>query len=147
MRRTFLIISILTLSILACSYKGENRRTSWVFDQENVLTDDQEQVLNELIVNFEKETTNEIAIVTTDNIGEHEKMVLYAVEFGYQNGIGKKGKDNGLIIVFSSTLRETLITTGLGTEKILKDEICKQIVDNQMVPEFKKENYFEGIKN
>lgn len=118
-----------------------------MFDQENVLTDDEEKELNDIIVNFEKETTNEIAIVTTDNIGEHKKMVFYAVGFGDLFGIGKKDKDNGLIIVISKALRETLIATGKSTENILKDEICKEIVDNQMVQEFKEGNYYQGLKD
>lgn len=147
MKRTLIFIFILSLSIFACNDKNRSQRTIWVFDQENVLTDDQEKVLNEIITNFEKKTTNEIAIVTTNNIGEHEKMILYAMEFGKRHGIGKKHKNNGLVIVFSATLKETFIAPGLSTENILKDEICKRIVDKQMIPEFREGNNFEGLKN
>jgi len=86
-------------------------------------------------------------IVTTPDIGEHEKMVFYALEFGDRLGVGKKDKNNGLIIVFSSTLSETFIATGLGTEYILTDPICKNIVDEQMVPKFRDGNYYQGIES
>ena len=37
------------------------------------------------------------------------------------------------------------ITTGLGTQEIITDEICAEIIKNIIIPEFKKEKYFEGI--
>jgi uncharacterized protein len=86
-------------------------------------------------------------IVTTPDIGEHEKMVFYAVEFGDRLGVGKKDKNNGLVIVFSSKLSETFIATGLGTENILTDPICKKIVDEKMVPNFKEGKYFLGLES
>ena len=124
---------------------GQNE--SWVFDIEQVLTEEQETILDSIISQFEEETTNVIVIVTTADIGDHEKMVFYAVEFGERYGVGKTEKDNGLIIAFSASLRETFIATGLGTEKILTDPICKGIVEQEMVPEFKNGNYFKGIQN
>lgn len=144
--RILFFLSVLLFTLAACSNNSDPKSKSWVFDQENVLTYDQEKLLNEIITNFEKETTNEIAIVTTSDIGEHNKMVFYAVDFGNRYGVGKQEKDNGLVIVFSKTLRGTFISTGLSTEKILTDVICQNIVDNHMVPEFKKGNYFTGIK-
>lgn len=147
MNKSLFIIHILLMSFLACVNGNEVSGQSRVFDRENIFTDEEEKELNEIIDDFERETTNEIIVVTTDNIGDHEKMVSYAVEFGNSYGVGKAGKDNGLVIVFSKTLRENFIATGLSTEKILTDEVCQQIVDSLMVPEFKRENYFTGIKN
>ena len=112
-----------------------------------MLSKSEEKALTKIITEFEKETTNEIAIVTTPDIGEHEKMVFYAVEFGDRLGIGKKDINNGLIIVVSSNLRETFIATGLGTENILSDSICKVIVDEKMVPNFKEGNYYLGLES
>jgi len=145
MKKILSLLSAICLLLAACTTQTEKRIESYVFDMEEVLTEEQEQALNATIEQFEKETTNEIAIVTTSNIGEHEKMVSYAVEFGDSLGVGKKDKDNGLVIVFSSKLRETFISTGYGTENILTDPICKNIVDSIMIPEFKAENYFEGL--
>ncbi|WP_439185825.1 TPM domain-containing protein [Carboxylicivirga taeanensis] len=145
--------SVFTLSIAilfsfqSCGQqKTSNKQKVWVYDYENVLTAEQEQQLNLLIQKFEQETTNEIAIVTVENIGRFDKMVEYAVDFGNQHGIGKKDKDNGLIILFSKNMRGTFLATGYGTEKILKDEICSAIIESSMVPYFKNQEYYEGIK-
>lgn len=146
MRRQLFIVFIFLMSFLACINGNEVSGQNRVFDRENILTGVRVKELNQIISDFEKETTNEIAVVTTDNIGDHEKMVFYADEFGNEHGVGKPGKDNGLAIVFSKTLRETFIATGHYTESILKDEVCREIVDSLMIPEFKQENYFAGIK-
>jgi len=147
MKKT-IILGVFLLTVLnACGQKGntpENKQ--WVFDYENILTDSQIDILDSIIQNYENQTTNEIAIVTVENIGDFNKMVEYAVDFGDKYKIGKPEKNNGLVILFSKNMRETFIATGYGTEKILKDEICKQIVDSTMIPHFKKQDYFSGLK-
>jgi len=85
-------------------------------------------------------------IVTTDNIGEFDKMVEFAVDFGDKHGVGKKDKNNGLVIVFSKKMRQTFLATGYGTENILKDDICIKIVDSTMIPYFKNLDYFGGLQ-
>ena len=146
MRTLTYILALTILSISACSSRIESKTKSWIFDNENILSHEEEDTLNQIIIKFEKETTNEVVIVTTDNIGDHNKMVFYAVDFGNRLGVGKKNKDNGLVIVVSKQLRETFIATGKSTENILKDEICKNIVDNKMIPEFKNGQFYSGIK-
>ena len=51
-----------------------------------------------------------------------------------------------LIVVFKEH-HKVRISTGLGTEKVLTDEICKHIIDEEIIPHFKKEEYFEGIRD
>jgi uncharacterized protein len=140
-----IVLSLFGLIISSYCQKIDGNKT-WVFDYEDVLTINQERTLDSIIANFEKATTNEILIVTTKDIGEHEKPMSYAVDFGNKHGVGKKGKDNGLVIFFSRNLRQTFLATGYGTEKILKDEICKSIIDSCMIPLFKEEKYYDGLK-
>ena len=54
--------------------------------------------------------------------------------------------NNGLVIVVSKNLKQTAISTGFGTEKILTDLICKKVIDSVMIPEFKKDEFSTGIK-
>jgi len=48
--------------------------------------------------------------------------------------------------VLCNPLRKIRISTGYGTENILTDEICQKIIDEKIIPEFKKGNYYEGIE-
>lgn len=118
----------------------------YVNDFENVFTSEQEIKLDKRIAAYELETTNEIAIVTIDSIKPYENINDFATDLSNEWGIGKKEKDNGLLILFSKSLREMRISTGIGTEKILTDEICKNVIDKTIIPEFKNRNYYNGIE-
>ena len=62
------------------------------------------------------------------------------------SGIGLKEKDNGLSIVFSKSLKKIKISTGIGTEKVLTDVICKKIIDQTIISEFENGDYYNGIE-
>ena len=97
-------------------------------------------------LNLKKNTTKQIAIVSIKSIGKYTDFDKFAIDLSNYNGIGLKEKDNGLSIVFSKNLRKIRISTGIGTEKILTDEICKNIIDQTIIPEFKDGNYYNGIE-
>jgi uncharacterized protein len=52
-----------------------------------------------------------------------------------------------LAIVVCKPCLQIAIATGYGTELILTDEICKKVIEEKIVPEFKKGNFYDGIKN
>lgn len=103
--------------------------------------------LSGIIEEYEKKTTREISVVTVDSIAPYTDIMLYATDLGNYWGVGKAEEHNGVIMVICVPCRKIFIATGLGTEKRLKDEECKQIIDETMIPEIKKGNYFEAIKN
>ncbi|WP_435263484.1 TPM domain-containing protein [Tenacibaculum sp. nBUS_03] len=117
-----------------------------VNDFEHIFDVEQLEKLTLMIREFEKNTTNQIAIVSIDSIGKYTDFDKFAVDLSNYNGIGLKEKDNGLSIVFSKNLRKIRISTGFGTEKILTDKICKNIIDQTIIPEFKNGDYYNGIK-
>ncbi len=51
------------------------------------------------------------------------------------------------MILFSKNLREIRISTGSGTEQKLTDEICKNVIDKTIIPEFKNGEYYSGIES
>jgi uncharacterized protein len=117
-----------------------------VNDFEFVFTVEQLEKLTLMIREFEKNTTNQIAIVSIESIGKYTDFDKFAIDLSNYNGIGLKEKDNGLSIVFSKNLRKIRISTGYGTENILTDEICKNIIDQTIIPEFKNGDYYNGIE-
>ncbi|XLS27789.1 TPM domain-containing protein [Flavobacteriaceae bacterium M23B6Z8] len=118
-----------------------------VNDYEQIFTTEQVENLTILIREFEKETTNQIAIVTIDSIGEYTDFDQFAIDLSNYNGVGLSEKNNGLTFVFSKNLRRIRISTGIGTEKILTDEICQKIIDQIIIPEFKNGAYYIGTEN
>ena len=136
---------ILAFAIISCISSTVDR--NFVFDNEDLLNEEQEIVLQQMIIDHESITTNEIAVVTTPDWEEESNSLFFSVSFGDKHEIGKKGKNNGIVIVVCKQQREVRISTGYGMEDVLKDEIAKRIIDSLMIPRFKEEKYFEGIKN
>ena len=124
------------------------RPLGWTSDFENIFTTDQINELDSTICNFEKETKNEIAIVTIDsswtNKEEFDNLILTIAN---NWGVGKKGLNNGITIGISTGLRKIRICNGYGIEVKLTDAETKKIMDDIILPEFKKGNYFAGTKN
>ncbi|NCT75064.1 MAG: TPM domain-containing protein [Chitinophagaceae bacterium] len=120
----------------------------WTSDYEHIFTSDQIAELDSIISKFEKETTNEIAIVTIDRLWTtKENFDSLILTIANDWGVGKKGGNNGIVIGISKGHRKIRINNGYGIETRLTDAETQKIIDNIILPEFKKGNYFEGIKS
>lgn len=105
------------------------------------------QLENDL-VKFAEETSNQIVVVVVDDLAGYEP-----VEFAYKIGdkwkVGHEKEDNGIVILIKPTggkgERKTFIATGRGLEGAIPDYTCKEIVDNEMLPNFRNEEYYKGI--
>ena len=120
----------------------------WINDYEHIFSDDQISELGSIISEFEKETTNEIAIITIESSWTtKESFDSLTLAIANNWGVGKKDKNNGILIGISTGLRKIRINNGFGIETKLTDTDTKKIMDDIILPEFKKGNYFEGTKN
>lgn len=145
MKKNLLLLIVLSFVLAFCSNDITSEKYRFVIDQEGILTDEQEENLVELYRLHELETSNEIALLTTDNFGTDDDILTYSLDFANKAKIGKRKLDNGVLIVLSKTKRQTRISVGYGLEDILKDEIVKNYIDTIMIPEFKSGNYYEGV--
>ena len=119
----------------------------YVNDFEGIFSNEQILELNGIISNHEKKTTNQIVIVSIKSFAPYETLFDYSLKLSNFWGVGQKDKKNGIILVFGKQIRKIRIQVGYGLEKKLKDEEAKRIIDNVIIPEFKKDNYFIGIRN
>ena len=140
--RTFYLL--LCFVIISCSSRQEK---IWVLDNEQDLITAQVARFDSLYKAHEKKTGNEIALVTTKDYFPDTDIISYSTTLFRKYGFGKKERNNGLVIVYSNTQHEVRIATGSGTEKVLKDQIAKGIIDNIMVPSLKDGRIFDGLWN
>lgn len=115
-----------------------------VNDLGNMLTDDEEALLELKLFNFEKESSNEIAIVTVESL-EGLEISDYAVELGRKWDIGKESKKNGVLILASKKDRKVNISPAYGLSGVLPDMVCSRIIREQIVPNFKEGNIYLGF--
>lgn len=123
------------------------RIDKWVNDTENIFSASEARVLDSMIKSFERFTSIEIAVVTFDSTyTTAENFDNFVLSIHNDWGVGKKELNNGIVIGVSRALRKVRINNGYGIEKKISDEETKEIIDQVILPEFKKSNYFEGVK-
>jgi len=69
----------------------------------------------------------------------------FAFQVGRKWGVGQQGKNNGLVIAWATQTRKVFIATGYGLEGAIPDAIAKRIISNTIVPNFKQEQYYQGL--
>ena len=117
-------------------------------DYAKLFTENQIRVLDSLVRAYEKMTTVEIVVATvdstmvTDQDFEDYSLVMLRIW-----GVGKKEKNNGILIVISPDFRKMRIQNGYGIEKVLSDAETKQIIDSFFIPKFKDAKFFEGTRD
>lgn len=93
---------------------------------------------------IERKTTAEIAVLTVRTTGPLPAQ-QYAQDVFDRWKIGKKGKDNGVLVLLAVDDRKIWIATGYGVEGVLPDGKVGGIRDTVMLPAFRQKRYGEGI--
>ena len=122
-----------------------------VNDFANVLSEEERIQLEDSLVQFANTTSTQIVVVTVPDL-EGTDPAFYAYNIGEKWGVGQKGKDNGIVVLVkpkqTNSKGEVYISTGYGMEGILPDAIVNStVVDFEMIPRFKENDYFGGISN
>jgi uncharacterized protein len=138
---TLLIILLLLLPVASASYPKLN---GFVTDNANIIDPVYKDKITQLAQNIEKESTVEIAVVTVDSL-DGESIEMYAANLFQQAGIGKKDKDNGLLILVAKQEREYKFEVGYGLEGTITDSMKVNIGDRIIVPNFRNGEYGKGI--
>lgn len=151
----FLVFAFSLLSYAETVNEVENPKTArnaWVSDGAEVMDSGSEAQINAYIDELEKKTGAEIAVVTVKkcetilSAGRYEMDVKdFAVNLFNSWGIGKKEQNNGVLVLVSIGQRRIEIETGYGVEGILPDGKVGAILDKQVIPYFKKDDYAGGI--
>lgn len=131
-------------SSFTLAYTSPGAPSGRVNDFAGVLTSAQKQGLESVIQNFEQETSNQLAVVTIQNLGG-DTIENYANELFREWGIGDKEKNNGLLFLIAIEDRKMRIEVGYGLEGAVTDIATKHIQDEIVRPAFQSGDYWLGI--
>ncbi len=140
----FLFVLITALPVAIFAYVNPGSPTGFVNDFAGVLNVEQKQQLEQKLSGFEKSTGNEISIAVIKNLGG-DTVENFAVELFKDWKIGKKDKDNGALILVAIDDREMRIEVGYGLEGVLTDAQSSWIINNEMVPAFRDNDFYGGL--
>ncbi|ANW96552.1 hypothetical protein AXE80_09800 [Wenyingzhuangia fucanilytica] len=115
-----------------------------VYDYAHILSNQEVQALSQKLIRYSDTTSTQIAIATIKSLNGQD-IAMLATEKAHEWGIGQKGKDNGVFILIAPNERKIHIATGYGVEHLLTDYLSKQIIDDIISPNFKRQQYFNGL--
>jgi uncharacterized protein len=119
-----------------------------VNDFAGVLNADEIRALEAKLVAFNDSTSTQITVVIVPTLNGYEKSD-YAYRLGQQWGVGQKDKNNGAVVLIKpktgNEKGEAYIATGYGLEGVIPDALAKRIVENEMIPAFRQNDYYGGV--
>jgi len=120
-----------------------------VNDFADILTPEQEKKLEDSLESFAVNTSNQIAVVTVRDLNGMDPN-QFAFEILDKWGIGKKGKDNGVVMLIKPKQGKNdrgyiAIQVGYGLEGAIPDATTKMIIEKIMIPYFKQGEIYDGI--
>lgn len=116
-----------------------------VTDLTGTLNARQRDALEQTLAEFESRKGAQIAVLMVPTT-EPETVEQYAVRVEESWQLGRKGVDDGVLLVVAKNDRKLHIEVGYGLEGILPDAIAKRIIDNDIVPRFKEGDFYGGIR-
>ncbi|HZD32649.1 MAG TPA: TPM domain-containing protein [Candidatus Angelobacter sp.] len=111
----------------------------YVTDLAGVINPATRQKIELLATEVEQKTGDQIAVVTVNSL-EGQTREDYAADLYKHLGIGKKGKDNGVLILIAPKDRQYKIEIGYGLEPVINDARAGD-VGRAMVPDLRTGDY------
>ena len=147
------LITLLVFSHCASLCAGIVKKPSVpvpVNDFAGIFSQSQQNELNSVLVRFADSTSNRIVVVTVRDL-EGYPIAEYAQQIGEKWGVGNKDFDNGIVILIKpkvgNSRGEVFIATGYGLEGAIPDATAKRLIEQEMIPEFKNNEYYHGVSN
>jgi uncharacterized protein len=93
---------------------------------------------------FNNTTSTQIVVAIVKSLNGYDPND-FTQKLGEKWGVGQKGKNNGLVIMVCPSERKMSIQTGYGLEAVIPDATCKLIIENEIKPYFRQNNFYKGI--
>ncbi|HJZ31927.1 MAG TPA: TPM domain-containing protein [Hyphomicrobiaceae bacterium] len=119
--------------------------TGRIVDDANLLSGEDRRALEADLKALEERSSDQLVIYTAPSLQGYE-----IEDFGYRLGrtwqIGQQGKDNGVILIVAPNQRKVRIEVGRGLEPELTDAMSRLIIENAILPAFRRGDFSAGIK-
>ena len=146
-----ILLVILGIAISGYSQNDIPERPSppkLVNDFTQTLSRNEVRSLEQKLANFARNTSTQIAIAIVPSFNGYD-LVEFTERLSEKWGVGQKGDNNGVMIVIRPKSRQANgrvhIAVGYGLDGVIPDAIAKRIIENEMIPSFKRNDYFGAL--
>src|SRR5262245_18667733 len=137
-----LALSLAAVAVAAPKFPALSGR---IVDEANLLSAEDRAALERELQALEEKSSDQLVIYTARSLQGYE-----IEDFGYQLGrawqLGQKGQDNGVVLIVAPNQRKVRIEVGRGLEPQLTDAMSRLIIENAILPAFRRGDFAAGIK-
>ncbi len=142
--RGWLLVFLAFMSLGAVADVAVPSLMARVTDLTGTLTTEQKQALEEKLQAFEAEKGSQVAVLMVSTT-QPEDIEQYSIRVVEKWKLGRKGTDDGALLIIAKDDRRVRIEVGYGLEGVLTDAISKRIISDDIVPRFKQGDYYGGV--
>lgn len=115
-----------------------------VYDYIDLLSSSEKNNLEQKLIRYSDTTSTQIvAVIISSTKGENINYL--GAQWGQKWGIGQEKEDNGILIILARDDRRIAINTGYGVEHLLTDALSRRIIERDIIPYFKRNDYAGGL--
>jgi uncharacterized protein len=116
-----------------------------VTDAAHILSSQFRSKLSGKLAKFERSTHHQMVVVTVSTL-DGKDVADFTRDLANAWGIGRKGYDDGVVLLVAPNERKVRLAVGLGLEKKLVEPVCQRILNSVVMPRFRKGDYAGGIE-
>jgi uncharacterized protein len=116
-----------------------------IVDEAGLLSADDTAAIQQELAALETASTDQLVVVTLKSLQGYE-IEDFGYRLGRAWGIGQKGKDNGVLLIVAPSERKVRIEVGRGLEPVMTDALSKLIIENAILPAFRRGDFPGGIR-
>jgi uncharacterized protein len=120
------------------------RPAGFVNDRADLLSAPTVRKLESFLRDFDRSDSTQLVVLTVPTL-EGEPIESYALRVAESWGIGRKGKDNGALLLVAREERAVRIEVGYGLEGRLTDLLAGRIIDQEITPRFRDGDFDGGV--
>jgi uncharacterized protein len=120
----------------AASTVAAIRLTGRVTDAADIIPPGEEKAISAKLAQLERSTRHQMVVATTPSLGG-ENIGTFTTRLANVWGVGRKGHNDGVILLIAPNERKVRIAVGYGLQRDLPDDVCREIIEGDILPRFK----------
>jgi uncharacterized protein len=117
----------------------------WFNDYAAVVSPATAARLNQTLQDFERETSSQIVVAFFRKMESPSSIEDYTVRVAQAWKVGQQSKNNGAVLFVFVEDRKMFIQVGYGLEGALPDATCKRIIEDEIKPHFRNNDFDGGL--
>ena len=118
--------------------------TGRVVDETATLTDGQKRSLAAKLQEFEQRKGSQIVVLITGTTFP-EPIESYSIRVADGWKIGRKGVNDGILVVIAKSDRAMRLEVGYGLEGAIPDATARRLIDEVFIPGFRQDDFYQGL--